>query len=775
MTPLCFSVVELEGIPGVIYSCPLQCGHLLPHVALEPTTPTPGVSCGSVSAGRGLRWMASGCPFALGFRPARRRSSSLSRATPPPPPNRRGVARGGSGSWRSRRARRPASHRGSSGGRKPGLGLLLPPTLPPAMLPLLRALIRGGTGPLAPWADPGGAGLLPTCSFCLGRAKPPASPPEPGPPHPAAAPEESPERRSSFVALKRLLERSRSVPELLRWLWQNPGRVSGAHYALALGHLGRLLPPGKGGPRLEPLLRQPCLPGDGRLVLALQDEAQRRLERLRQRNVSTVSGNNVRLRPLSHAAATTPPLAEAFPAPGVPLAAPAAGCAGTGAGAAGGDALSLRPRGHWQRHPGRHLRIPALLPEPPGELRPRHGRLVPWQGGGLTPPTMALVAKYLARHRLREPRLLDAIATFLLERAQQLDSKMIQKLVFPFSRLNFRPSNHAALFPRLEAALQKPGVSPLAALNVLMSLVQLGHFPPALLRQVFSPAFLANVTSSPCGQIVLRYLSLLDAAVALEVPEYRGPRLPPQYHVRMFEGALTADEANRKYSYKGLVGEALCQLVGRGCFRQDEVVPPGYCLDFLLWVTPSGSVLPLGGPHSSPKGAALASGTQNPASLGLESTAGPLLPPDSLCGPSRELSPGTPSLSSPTRTDPSPASSNGTHFFFPAWGPETGQGLCLPPADEGGPFSPQGPSTKGAAQGGPQEKEGVHRVVLSVNDQWHYCHGSSVLVGSRAMRSRHLRLLGYRLVQLPYQELEKMRGVEETKVYLRRKLEELQF
>ncbi|CAI5789444.1 fas-activated serine/threonine kinase [Podarcis lilfordi] len=715
------------------------------------------------------------------------------------------------------------------------------------MLPLLRALSRGGTGPSAPWADPGGAGLLPTCSFCLGRAKPPASPPKPGPPHPAAAPEESPERRSSFVALKRLLERSRSIPELLRWLWQNPGRVSGAHYALALGHLGRLLPPGKGGPRLEPLLLQPdfqhlsravarrcahfddatlvrCLqasaalglPGDSRLVLALQDEAQRRLERLRQRNVSTVSGKNVRLRPLSHAAATTTPPAES--------------CQGSPEEQRCLQTLflllsyyCLRAQKQQEEAPPvqreflclvrlslRQLQVAqeqelALLEEMLclcareatgsdtlgaifGSRRFYQNRrenfvrsMADWfpaKVGGLTPPTMALVAKYLARHRLREPRLLDAIATFLLETAQQLDSKMIQKLVFPFSRLNFRPSNHAALFPRLEAALQKPGVSPLAALNVLMSLVQLGHCPPGLLRQVFSPAFLANVTSSPCGQIVLRYLSLLDAAVALEVPEYRGPRLPPKYHVRMFERALTADKANRKYSYKGLVGEALCQLVGRGCFRQDEVVPPGYCLDFLLWVTPSGTVLPLGAPHSSPKGAAptLASGIQNAASL--ESTAGSLLPPDSFCGPSWEPSPGTPSLSSPTRTDPSlagpPCSSNGTHFFFPAWGgPESGQGLRLPPTDEGGPFSPQGPSTKGAAQGCPQET--VHRVVLSVNDQWHYCHGSSVLVGSRAMRSRHLRLLGYRLVQLPYQELEKMRGVEETKLYLRRKLEELQF
>lgn len=40
------------------------------------------------------------------------------------------------------------------------------------------------------------------------------------------------------------------------------------------------------------------------------------------------------------------------------------------------------------------------------------------------------------------------------------------------------------------------------------------------------------------------------------------------------------------------------------------------------------------------------------------------------------------------------------------------------------------------------------RVVLSVNDKWHYCQNSDILVGSRAMRDRHLRLLGYCLVQV---------------------------
>lgn len=178
---------------------------------------------------------------------------------------------------------------------------------------------------------------------------------------------------------------------------------------------------------------------------------------------------------------------------------------------------------------------------------------------------MALIAKYVARHRLREPRLLDTIANFLLKRGEQLDSKVsvhprlrempgagsgtatvlgetvsllchlagashwgltrmcpdpaqgltspssrglawpnslssrlqvIQKLVFPFSRMNYRPSNHSELFPKLEAILeQKAGSSPLATVNILMSMFQLSHFPQTVLHQVFSPAFITNVMS----------------------------------------------------------------------------------------------------------------------------------------------------------------------------------------------------------------------------------------------------------------------------------------
>ncbi|NXN89117.1 FASTK kinase, partial [Bombycilla garrulus] len=469
--------------------------------------------------------------------------------------------------------------------------------------------------------------------------------------------------------MKRLIERSRSVGEVLRWVTQNPGKVSASHYPIALHKLGQLLqqqpgPPVGAGDGRGPagqVLEQPefhvlcqaivsgcakfdnfsivnCLyaaaalglPGESPLVRVLEDESRSRLGRFNQKDVSMVfssEANNKALEAIFSSQLFYENRQERF----------------------------IRSMAEW----------------------------LPRKAENLTPYTMALIAKYVARPRLREPRLLDTIANFLLKRGEQLDSKVIQKLVFPFSRMNYRPSNHGELFPKLEAILeQKAGSSPLATVNILMSMFQLSHFPQTVLHQVFSPGFITNVMSSPYALIVRRYLSLLDAAVELEFREYSGPRLDPRYRVLMFEHALTADEANRKYSYKGLVAEALRQLVGEECYRQDEVLPPGYCTDFLLWINRSGTVLPL----SRVPAASRAPPAASPVAMSLRSSV-----------------------------------------------------LAL--TSDLQDFAP---------------------VVLSVNDKWHYCQNSDILVGSRAMRDRHLRLLGYFLVQLPYTELEKVSGIEEA-------------
>ncbi|KAI3374525.1 hypothetical protein L3Q82_021011 [Scortum barcoo] len=497
---------------------------------------------------------------------------------------------------------------------------------------------------------------------------------------------------------------------------------------------------------------------------------------------------------------------------------------------------------------------------------------LPKKVDSITPYTMALIAKYIARHRLRETRLLDTIADFLVKKAEYLDSKVIQKLVFPFSRMSYRPSNEQHFFSRLEEVVELKALSsPLATVNILMSLFQLGHFPGLVLHRVFSSAFISNVTNSPYALIVRRYLSLLDAAVELEYCDYTGPRLQDAHKVLMFDHALTADEVNRKYSYKGLVAEALRQLIGEQNYKQDEVLAPGYYTDFVLWIDSSGRVLPIRtgaglalsiiSPScvamvSKPADGAVAvvtsefqkfspftpleEGSEQPCQVGeamggaieprsflphhMRSTPGVTTPSGSLrpgtnggpldyspyyvpaaeyySGLAKEhslesqdsstlSSPPSDGLAQPGAQGPAGVTAPDSLFQFSIGkiledeGGTGGQGTdCELPgfyegvtysegsgADRGPPSPPQlHPPDRANADNPPTEQRQIRRVIMSVNDKWHYCHNSEVLVGSRAMRDRHLRLLGYIILQLPYHELEKLNGIEEVKQYLHKKL-----
>ncbi|KAJ7322107.1 hypothetical protein JRQ81_018394 [Phrynocephalus forsythii] len=402
-------------------------------------------------------------------------------------------------------------------------------------------------------------------------------------------------------------------------------------------------PPGMEGEALRPLraLRAAAalgLPGEHRLVRALEEEARRRLARLgpedaalalsdaRGRPTPTPTLLDACLRRLEEALLEAP-LPEPERAAVEEEEEALARCAPL----AGEEAL------------GALFRSAAFARHPHPLLVRRLAGCFPGKAEGCSPPTVAALALHLARHRLREPPLLDSIATFLLPRVQHLDLKVIQRLVFPFSRLSYQPRNHLELLPSLAAVLeQRAAAAPLATLNILMSLFQLRYFPTTVLHRVFSRAFVADVTSSPCGRIARNYLSLLDAAVQLELSNYSGPRLEPWCRVRMFHRLLTADGA--QCSYKGLVREALQQLVGKEGYQQDMVVPPGYCIDFLLCISSSGRVLPISGAASA--AAAVAANPQ----------AAPVLPRGACPPASKSCLPGTEEWrASPGRSGSCPA------------------------------------------------------------------------------------------------------------------------
>uniref|UniRef100_A0AAY4DQB4 RAP domain-containing protein n=1 Tax=Denticeps clupeoides TaxID=299321 RepID=A0AAY4DQB4_9TELE len=725
----------------------------------------------------------------------------------------------------------------------------------------------------------------------------------------------------TFFTMKRLIDRSRSVDEVLRWVTQNPNKISHNHYPIALQKIGQLLllqqagsdggmATSPGGVRGDSPCRQiadhpdfqtlcdaivnDCakfdnfsivnclyavaalgLPSDSQIVQVLEAESQGRLSQFNQKDLSMVFSSSMKLHPSSQH-----PLIEAC-------------------------LSGLEKNVERERHPQtlflllsyyrtkwRALQASGDGPSPEQLLLNRKIlRLVkhtlcnvssvrdhemalldemlsacvreasnkslelifsshlfyqnrqekfissladelPKKVDSITPYTMALIAKYVARHRLRETRLLDTIAEFLVKKGEYLDSKVIQKLVFPFSRMSYRPANEAQFFTKLEVVLELKALSsPLATVNILMSLFQLGHFPGLVLHRVFSPSFISNVTNSPYALIVRRYLSLLDAAVELEHRDYSGPRLQDSHKVLMFDHALTADEVNRKYSYKGLVAEALRQLVGEHSFKQDEVLPPGYYTDFLLWIDSSGRVLPiritLGGAHVgvAPKSAdglvtiaTLTSDFQKfspfvpslkdgidkqPADESAFLPAHIRAPPagtqrgGSNGGVGQDYSPyyTSPDYYTSLAKEHSLESQDSSTLSSPsdclAQAGPTAAGTAAAPdslfqfsigkilEDETGAAIPSGVAPVPSCEltsfyEGVSYPEGVEtEIVPASNPQLHplitrmhrgvWCMRST-------MRDRHLQLLGYHILQLPYLELEKLNGIEEVKQYLHKKL-----
>lgn len=772
----------------------------------------------------------------------------------------------------------------------------------------------------------------------------------------------------TFFTMKRLIERSRRPDEVLRWVTQNPGKISHNHYPVALQKIGQLLqatPPmrpgadegdvsgGGGGDERQILEHQDfqtlcsaiindcakfdnfsivnCLyavaalglPSDSQVVQVLEVEAQSRLNQFNQKDVSMVFSSSMKLHPGSQHPLTEACLAgleknlerERHPQTLFLLLSyyrlkwrslqPQEPTAAVGGAATTAATTNNTPPNQEQLHANRKILrlvkhtlasvsgvrdqemvlLDEMLAACAQEASNKSLELIfsshlfyqnrqekfisslavelPKKVDSITPYTMALIAKYIARHRLRETRLLDAIADFLVKKAEYLDSKVIQKLVFPFSRMSYRPSNEQQFFSRLEEVVELKALSsPLATVNILMSLFQLGHFPGLVLHRVFSSAFISNVTNSPYALIVRRYLSLLDAAVELEYDQYTGPRLQDAHKVLMFDHALTADEVNRKYSYKGLVAEALRQLVGEQNYKQDEVLAPGYYTDFVLWMDGSGRVLPIrtgaapslsvavatkpaegvvavvtsefqrfspfgaleeggeqqvGGavepssflPHHirSTTGAPGSSGAPRPGTNGGPLDYGPYFVPaaEFYSGLAKEhslesqdsstlSSPPSDGLAPPGAPGPAGAAAPDSLFQFSigkiledeagTGAPESQGPDCeLPGFYEDVTYS-EGSGVDRRPSSPPQlhppdrpdpdtpstDHRVVRRVIMSVNDKWHYCHNSDVLVGSRAMRDRHLRLLGYVIVQLPHHELEKLNGIEEVKQYLHKKL-----
>uniref|UniRef100_A0A8U7M0Z0 Fas activated serine/threonine kinase n=1 Tax=Corvus moneduloides TaxID=1196302 RepID=A0A8U7M0Z0_CORMO len=744
----------------------------------------------------------------------------------------------------------------------------------PLLCPWLRALTRAGPrGPAA--RERRGAAMFPACC-CAGKARPrlllPLDPYGHGllpTVHPDGGRGRTHGKRKSwnfihekmsydtFFTMKRLIERSRSVGEVLRWVTQNPGKVSASHYPIALHKLGQLLqqqpgPPMGAGDGRGPagqVLEQPefhvlcqaivsgcakfdnfsivnCLyaaaalglPGESPLVRVLEDESRSRLGRFNQKDVSMVFSSVMRLHPSS-----PHPLVESC-------------------------LSSLERHLEKERHPQTlflllsyyRLRAQALQGHAASDQQLINNRKI-----------LRLVRHTLGQVSAMREHELALLDEMLALCAQEANNKALEAI---FSSQLFY-ENRQERFIRSMAGDPEAGVplqpDELPPLQPRRALSQAGGHPGAEGQQLTTghrqhphvhvpaqplptdcpaPGLLPRLHHQCHEQPLRADCAPVPVAAGCGggagVPRVqRPPPRPalPRPHVR---ARPDCRRGQQEVQLQGAGGRGAATTGGGGMLPAGRGAPP-WVLHRLPAVdqplrhgaaslTRSGSFQ--GSPSHVPRHHVPAVQCPRPhlrlaglCPICSRDAQQPPRPPGERPGravPAGAL-PGSSTLSSPSEClsvpppstpDCSPRTSTTSLFQFPigkileeeeetAGCPSQEHGCfqgeraqeepeerSLPASEDAGPPpSPCRPSPKRGPGEGPQGAEEIQRVVLSVNDKWHYCQNSDILVGSRAMRDRHLRLLGYCLVQLPYTELEKVSGIEEAKHYLRQKLRELRF
>nr|XP_006815180.1 PREDICTED: FAST kinase domain-containing protein 3-like [Saccoglossus kowalevskii] len=207
--------------------------------------------------------------------------------------------------------------------------------------------------------------------------------------------------------------------------------------------------------------------------------------------------------------------------------------------------------------------------------------------------TISLINRYVSWHAVRDTMLLDAISEFITDNISRLKVADLQRLLLPLGKLNYLPKNCSQLFAKIDEMMQKHfWLSPMATVNVMLSLIQMGHFS-ALLSNLLSPNFLENLSNSGAYRFddMKPKLCILDKAIELDYPAYNGARLPDDIKITAFYS-----QKDRFKPSQHLRDVTTCMdkiTTGTQFYNYRPVLLPGYRADFEFFLDEDGNFLPV--------------------------------------------------------------------------------------------------------------------------------------------------------------------------------------
>ncbi|KAM7407372.1 hypothetical protein PAMA_003208 [Pampus argenteus] len=344
----------------------------------------------------------------------------------------------------------------------------------------------------------------------------------------------------------------------------------------------------------------------------------------------------------------------------------------------------------------------------------------------------------------------DTILMAIAERVPSLVShcriKDSCKLLWSFGTLQFLPVQSPSFYPTFTESLRWKKAEfhrhPLHLLTGLLGLAFVSQFPEDLIELALSPYFI-NLALNSKQLDLKKDMFTLDGAVALELPQWTGPRLSSELREEVAETLWKFAQTDA--CQKPEVQEAkscLQDLLGGDkfvCVRM--ILPHTRSIDLEVHLDSTGQPIPVNPASHTATLSPENSSTKSPSNHGRGRIITGVTISEKLLAQltntKNSIDPLTPApavTTSPHRVEPD---DNGRLF-------DTGLNLNSVIAEM---------LTKPSSQSlRPQESKGIIKLAIQVTNRSHYCNHSKQLLGLHIMKRRHLKLSGYEVVELSYKE-----------------------
>ncbi|XP_034418390.1 FAST kinase domain-containing protein 5, mitochondrial [Cyclopterus lumpus] len=374
-------------------------------------------------------------------------------------------------------------------------------------------------------------------------------------------------------------------------------------------------------------------------------------------------------------------------------------------------------------------------------------REVPRRAHGMGVQGLMHVALACSALHYRDDNILLAIAERIPSLVPHCRSKDSCKLLWAFGTLGFLPAQSPSYYPSLIEALRRRKAEfqryPEHLLTGLLGLAFVSQFPEDLIALALSPAFVNSALKSAQLELKKDFFTL-DETVALELPQWSGPRLSCKLREEVVEMLWKFAQSDVCRKPDVLEAESTLQdlLGGEKFVFKRMILPHTRSIDLEVHLDSTGQPIPVN-PASH-----TATPSQDDSSskylshqgwermnVGVTITDGLLTQLTNTKKTTQPLTPSPPVK--PTSLHRVEPDEGGRQF-------DTGLDLTSDIIET---------LCKSRIQASaPQDSKGTVKLAIQVSSRNHYCYNSQQLLGLHAMKRRQLKLAGYRVVELSHKE-----------------------